>query len=203
MKEIWRHIEGYEDSYVVSNLGNVRSLDRPIYNGKGWWTKPGEDMKPMVTKKGYLSVALSKDGKDKAIPIHRLVAFAFIPNDNPEIKNQVNHIDGNKQNNVWTNLEWCDNSYNQIHAYAHGLNYASPNAGRKKIPVIQRDKDTLEIIARFSSIAEACKQTGKSQCCVKKGIYKQTKNGISGGYIWDIDTECETNQNNTEANINE
>lgn len=65
--------------------------------------------------KGYRRVALSTDNKRHGYPVHRLVAEAFIPN--PNDKPFVNHIDGNKRNNVVSNLQWCTASENQKHAY--------------------------------------------------------------------------------------
>lgn len=111
MNEIWRKIEGFE-KYEVSNLGRVRSLN---YRK----TKETKILKPGKDKKGYLKVNLYKSSKHSSKRVHRLVATAFIPNlDN---KTQVNHIDGNKQNNTVSNLEWCTNSENMQHAWRTGL----------------------------------------------------------------------------------
>ena len=83
---------------------------------------------------GYLQVALQKHKKRKDEKIHRLVAEAFIPN--PENKPQVNHLDGNKLNNYYKNLEWCTNGENQIHSYVlnpNRRNIFKYNNPRKKI----------------------------------------------------------------------
>ena len=106
MVEIWKPIENYED-YSISNFGNVYSSKRTRI------------LKPTNTTKGYIQVHLSKNGKVKNAPIHRLVAKAFI--ENVDNKPQVNHIDGNKKNNNVTNLEWCTNLENQRHARKIGL----------------------------------------------------------------------------------
>ena len=89
-KEIWKDIDDYEGFYQVSNLGRVRSLDNWIWNGTGFFLKPGKVLIPRKTKTGYLRVQL----KGKDFYIHRLVATTFI--DNPLNFPQVNHKDENK-----------------------------------------------------------------------------------------------------------
>ena len=77
-------------------------------------------MKPHLCKStGYMMIQLYRDGRRKAVTIHRLVALAFI--NNPMNYQQVNHIDGNKNNNDVTNLEWCTPQYNARHAWDNGL----------------------------------------------------------------------------------
>ncbi len=71
------------------------------------------------TDQGYHMVVLTVDGSKRYPSVHRMVAEAFIPN--PLRLPEVNHIDGNKRNNAVSNLEWCDSSYNQIHARDTGL----------------------------------------------------------------------------------
>ena len=58
----------------------------------------------------------TNDGKRKKRSIHRLVAEAFIENPQPDIFDQVNHIDANKSNNCVDNLEWCNEKLNMEHA---------------------------------------------------------------------------------------
>lgn len=114
-KEEWCDIAGYEGRYQVSNQGNVRSLE--YHNAKG--VKRIGLLKPAVDGSGYYRCALSKNNTLTTYKIHRLVAMAFIPN--PDNLPQVNHINGNKKDNRVDNLEWTDNSGNQIHAYKLGL----------------------------------------------------------------------------------
>lgn len=77
--------------------------------------KTGKKRKPQHNQKGYQTLMLA----GKGYLIHRLVAEKFVPN--PENKPQVNHIDGNKDNNCFTNLEWVTNSENRQHAVKEGL----------------------------------------------------------------------------------
>lgn len=99
--EIWKDIDGFEGKYQVSSWGRVRN-------------KSGIIVHATLNKKGYLRVWLYKKGKYLKPRVHRLVATAFIPN--PYNLPQVNHKDGNKQNNSYTNLEWVTNRQNQEHA---------------------------------------------------------------------------------------
>lgn len=112
----WKGVEGFEDRYKVSDLGEIKSLD--FFDSWGRLRK-GRILKVPLDKRGYPRVSISKGGLKKAFRIHRLVATAFIPN--PENLPQVNHKDGNKLNNHVDNLEWCDNSHNVQHAYSKGL----------------------------------------------------------------------------------
>ena len=121
--EIWKDVVGYEGYYQVSNFGNIRSVDRVIYSDKlHIGTKrelKGKMLKPYVNSHGYLALTLTKNGNEKLLRVHRIVAEAFIKN--PNNYDQVNHIDGDKTNNKIENLEWCNNQYNVNHAYKNGL----------------------------------------------------------------------------------
>lgn len=107
MKEIWKDIIEYENFYLVSNLGRIKSLRTTAIK------------KNSFNKKRYNIVSLSKFGEQKTKIVHRLVAQAFIPN--PNNLPQVNHKDGNKQNNRVDNLEWVTNRENRDHAIKNGL----------------------------------------------------------------------------------
>lgn len=105
MQEIWKDIKGFESFYQVSNLGNVKSLDRYILYSNGTrHFHSGKILTPTLNKYGYYYVHLKKEGSNKKIYVHRLVAQAFIPNKNN--KEEVNHIDCNPANNKVDNLEW-------------------------------------------------------------------------------------------------
>lgn len=106
--EIWKPVVDYEDHYEVSNLGRFKRI-------KGiQGTSPGRILKPWKTKTGYLSVTLTKDSIRKSFKAHRLVALTFLTKD--ILRNDVNHIDNNRHNNILSNLEWCTRKENMEHA---------------------------------------------------------------------------------------
>ena len=107
MEEIWKDIKGFEGKYQVSNLGRVKSFAKSDVNYlKGKLMKNGYILFNLSVSKGVISY---KKG-------HRLVAEHFIPN--PDNLPVVNHIDGDKQNNILSNLEWCTYQYNNRHYYS-------------------------------------------------------------------------------------
>lgn len=110
-KEIWKDIPEYEKLYQVSNLGRVKSFCKN--------KQEGNILSFSINPKGYYQIILTKSKKPKNWLVHRLVAIAFIPN--PNNLPQVNHIDGNKQNNCVNNLEWITNEDNMKHARANHL----------------------------------------------------------------------------------
>lgn len=122
MQEIWKSLKGIVelgDYYEVSNLGRVRSIDRKVNSRNGKRLVKGKILKQQVDKYGYMRVHCYMNNKSKQYQVHRLVALSFISN--PDNKPQVNHKDGNKQNNRVDNLEWSTNKENVKHAFSIGL----------------------------------------------------------------------------------
>ena len=97
MFEEWKEIPNYESKYLISSRGRVMNANGII-------------LKPMKCRNGYLVTCLWKKNNQQKFLIHRLVADAFI--DNPSKLKEINHIDENKTNNVFSNLEWCSHIYN-------------------------------------------------------------------------------------------
>jgi len=106
--EVWVDIKGFK-GYQISNYGRVKLL-RPF---------GGSYIKMLAIKSNYSYVRISKNNRSKGYRICRLVAIHFVPN--KENKPFVNHIDGNKKNDIWYNLEWVTASENMLHAYKKGL----------------------------------------------------------------------------------
>ena len=159
-EEKWKPVLGYEDTYEVSNYGNVRRM-------AGSYRTPIARPRKLVPRGKYFQVILSRDGRVTLQWVHRLVAAAFLgpPTDRMY---QVNHIDGNGRNNRVENLEWTDHSGNMTHAYATGLRYAvysvgSDNVNSKlteaDIPAIfdrRHCGESLESIGRSYGVTKAC-----------------------------------------------
>lgn len=174
MKEQWKPVEGADDRYEVSNTGKIRSLN---YKNSG----ETRELKPAPDPKGYLKTMILMGGKYKTVKIHRIVAKAFIPN--PEGKPQVNHKDGNKENNCVDNLEWATNIANAHHAIKNGLfknSYKATEAANKKRerPITAIDESGREF--EFSSINEASRQLNVGRRHVQS-VLKGTRNQ-AGGY---------------------
>lgn len=106
-------------NYSVTEDGVVISTRRIAgRSGKGISTSHKE-LVIMHNQSGYCMVNLIKDRKSKTRYVHRLVAQTYIPN--PGNLPQVNHIDGDKDNNSVSNLEWCTAKHNNVHALQTGL----------------------------------------------------------------------------------
>lgn len=155
--EVWKDIEGYEGRYQISNRGRVKSIAKGIV------------MRTFLCGSGYEEVILSVKRKRKPKLIHRMVAEAFVPN--PDCKREVNHKDGNKLNNDFTNLEWVTPSENIRHSYG-----VLKNKGyTRKVACLETDEV-------FDSLNEAAEKYGLQvpliwKCC--NGRQKTT-----GGYHW-------------------
>lgn len=162
--EVWVDVIGFEGYYQVSNLARVKSLARYV-NSKGSSVRLIKE-KILTTQHfdtGYCYVVLSKDGTSYNVLLHRLVAEAFIPN--PENKPEVNHKDGDKDNNFDWNLEWATPSENIQHAYSLGLQVSSSkdhmiDMCEKAMPKVKKAVRCVETGQLFSSMKEAAEELG-------------------------------------------
>jgi len=169
VEEEWRDIEGYEGMYQVSNLGNVRSLDRTIASSGRLIKRKGMLLSAKPNKRGYCGLTIHKNGVGEKFFVHRLVALTFIAN--PECKLTVNHINGIKHDNRVDNLEWNTIEENNQHAIDSGLN-------EKKVS----DKDVLEIKRLYSEtripISEIAKKFGLSVSQVSRLCLGTRRRGL-------------------------
>ena len=165
-------------NYKIDVHGNVWTC----YQGKGSAVRVTETwrvLEPVVcSKTGYKLVTLCGNGIRKNKRIHRLLMEAFVPN--PHSKAHVNHIDGNKLNNAFSNLEWATPKENAVHAHKTGL--CEHVTAAQRVEVEQRDPQTHEILATHISIHEAGRSTGIAWQNISKVV-----RGIrprAGGYSW-------------------
>lgn len=163
MIEIWKDIEGFEGRYQVSSLGRVQSLDQQCWNGHVFFLKRGRVLKQKLGTSGYMKVSLGK-GNDRYV--HRLVAGAFLPND--EQLPQVNHKDENKINNSVENLEWCTSLYNMHYGNAVAVReekLKKTHIGNRR-PVVNLDTGAV-----YHSVIEAAEKEGvhymSISCCIR------------------------------------
>jgi hypothetical protein len=143
MQEEWKLIRNSQ-CYEVSNFGEVRSLFGISLRKDGKkYTHKSQIIKHFITNNGYCIVPLKRDVCKKKL-IHRLVLESFSPTDNMD-ELDVNHIDGNKQNNKLDNLEWCTKKENMNHARNIGLWSPEKRCGEKHPLHILSEKDVKQI----------------------------------------------------------
>lgn len=116
--EEWLPVIGYENTYEVSDSGRIRSLERWVRCGQGYRKVPAKMMVLGRTKKGYVIVNISRDGKSKTHNVHALVLTSFV---GPRPAGmEACHGDGNPKNNRLDNLRWGTPSSNVQDMLRHG-----------------------------------------------------------------------------------
>lgn len=165
VEEKWKPIVGFYNE--VSNQGRVRSVTHEAGNGK---TYQGKILKPIITKSGYVNVCLTTGNDESRITkrVHRLVADAFI--ENPDDKDEINHKDGNKENNRAENLEWVTRSENEQHAYDNNL--VKVLKGSEK-PLSKLDEEDVRNIRK--EYEDGCLQIELAE---RYGVARQTISSI-------------------------
>ena len=163
-------LNGYETKYKVSNDGRI-------------WSEYLQDfMKPYYSKGGYLRIKVNFGERNKKFMVHRLVALAFIKNENPEILTQVDHIDCNRTNNRVENLRWVTPKQNTQHSLKLG------NRDWYKYRFI--NSETGEVL-EFSNAAKVCKYFGRSYQCGTIAKHANTGTPVGQGVFagWIIERE--------------
>lgn len=159
MMEVWRDVKGYEGLYQVSDWGRVRRGNKPLHLNTNTY--------------GYKHITLCKNNVPKTALVHTLVADAFI--ENPQSKPQINHKDGNKENNTVANLEWVTQEDNNRHAIKTKLRKA------RKILLVDGDDNTIR---EFNNRMEINDFLGRDVC---QDLITRCCNGprkTAYGYIW-------------------
>lgn len=182
---MWKDVTGFEDTYRISDFGEVWSKDRLCIDSKGRKRfRAGAKLNPDIAPNGYYRVTLAKNGKKVQKYLHRLLAEHFISN--PLNLPQVNHKDGNKQNCALENLEWVSVRDNVIHAYKHNLidhvrgerhpNYGKCGSASKKAKKVIATNVRTGVTKIYGSMVET-KQDGfspseVSRCCNHGGTHR-------------------------------
>jgi hypothetical protein len=171
--EEFKDITGYEGKYKVSTHGRVWSCDRreEIANRhpKPYFRlRKGKFVSPRISNSGYFQVGLV----DKRVLVHRLVAEAFIETETNKL--EVNHKDGNKLNNHFSNLEWATRKENALHS----TRTLKKNIGSQVASSALKEEQVLEIIELLNA--------GESQISVanKYGVTNHAIFRIQHGYNW-------------------
>lgn len=158
---------------VIDNISTSYFITE---DGKCYNEKTDKFLKGQINCKwGYVSYVLTlPDGRKKRISAHRLVATAFIPNDDSKNKTQINHIDGVKTNNTVDNLEWVSPKENSVHAIKTGL---------RKFPHVYCFSKDKKLVAEYISVADAARATGLAISIIAQEVRKKVKT-LSGGFYW-------------------
>lgn len=144
-EEIFVPVKGFENRFKISSFGRLISVNG--FGGIG--EKIGErEIKGTIDQAGYRSTTLRMSGKKWCVRFHTLVAMHFVENGNPNEYDTVNHLDGNKLNNHFSNLEWCTKGMNTSHAFSSGLVDFN---GEKSVHSKLTNQDVLDIREKYAT----------------------------------------------------
>ena len=165
MEEIWKDIKGYEGYYQISNMGNVKSLERTVTKSNGVvQIRKERIMNKRESTDGYYIAKLNVNNHSKSIAIHRLVAQHFIPN--PDNLPEVNHIDTNRKNNRVDNLEWCTHKdnvrYSADKGHYRNNKFGSNNGRARRVSLYNSDH---QLIDSFDYIGDCARYMIDNQMC--------------------------------------
>lgn len=181
--EEWKYISGFEGKFAISSCGRLASC----VNGR-WNLR-----KLTNAKNDYFRVVLISKEMKRSKHIHRLVAEAFV--ENPNRLKYVHHIDGDKQNNIASNLIWISGKeHKKLHTEENpniisGMNYYNKHIRPKKIYQFYKDGEYIQC---FENAKEASDATGVCQRNILQVANMEVgKNNrrryTAGGYIWSFE----------------
>lgn len=155
----WKDIPGYSGIYQISNVGNLRSLDRTVmHRGRNRRLK-GRLLQPSIDVSGYPRAGLTVEAKTTYVFVHRLVAEAFVPN--PKNLPYVDHINGVRADNKVANLRWVNHSQNMANRHTTkqetghaGIRYR-PACTKKPYEVSGSLSGKSVIVGYFESLSQA------------------------------------------------
>ena len=155
--ERWLPIKSYEGSYEVSDMGRIRSLPRYVIRGGSPMKVSGRIVRDWKSRSGYLNVSLNADGVRVNLQVHRLVMEAFAGEAG---EMHVNHIDGDKINNVLPNLEYVTPKANTAHAMATGLMPCEGESNPSARYTADQIRQAHALVLGGATYAEASSATG-------------------------------------------
>lgn len=179
LEETFRVIPNTNGIYFASNLGTIKSIDHKVFHSNGVIRMQyGRILKQQICLKGYAQVSIKMNGKFINTGVHRLVALAFIENENNYP--QVNHINCKKLDNRVENLEWCTNKQNNSHAIENNL--MRLNYGEKHHMAKLKDEDVKKARQLFKigfTNKELAKDYNVSQAAMSKILRNETYINLS------------------------
>ena len=202
-QEIWKDIKGYEGFYQVSNMGRVRSVDRVIVS-KRYKNRHQKGMmiKLRYDKDGYLTFNAKSPNKNKLLKVHREVAKCFVCN--PNNYDCIDHIDGKRDNNIYTNLRWCTIKQNATFDLARknksiatkNSYINNPELRKKRVEVFSRQHSKKvdvyfnnEFFKTFNKQMDAANELNISQSTVSACLSGRLKGW--NGYTFKRNTICD------------
>lgn len=177
-QEIWVGIADYENIYHVSNHGRVRVCKRIITRKNGMVVESAPYVLSMHKRDGGYYVYFRVNYVQKCFMVHRLVASVFV--ENKTTGKLVKHIDGNKYNNHYTNLEWIKKEtvfpeYNRACGYVHLKK-------QKKNKTVQQYTLDGTLVAEWNGVKQAADAMGVNHASISRacsGIIRTTQ-----GFVW-------------------
>lgn len=175
--EIWKDVKGYKPIYQVSNKGRIKSLRRETRcNVNSKYERKERILRFSHTRRYLTTYLYDTNGHKRSVLVHKVVATAFIKN--PKKLKEIDHIDGNPENNSVENLRWVTHKQNCNNPATLSKIIGRPSKHRKAVAAYNLDGTLYKI---FQSVQEAAEETGAFRANIRKcinGKYKTCANLI-------------------------